>query len=61
MVVSYEYDLKCVADNGEECFGICDVESKLCEISGLVAARQHEIAMPLEAPGWTRAWYIERP
>ncbi len=43
--VSYEYDLKCVADNGEECFGICDVDSQLCELSGLAPARQHEIAM----------------
>ncbi len=45
MEVSYEYDLKCMTDNGEECFGLCDVESKLCEISGLVPARQHDIAM----------------
>ncbi len=45
MEVSYEYDLKCMTDNGEECFGLCDAESKLCEISGLVPARQHEIAM----------------
>ncbi len=45
MEVSYEYDLKCMTDNGEKCFGLCDVESKLCEISGLVPARQHDIAM----------------
>ncbi len=42
--VSYEYDLKCVADNGEECFGICDVDSQLCEVTGLAPARQHQIA-----------------
>ncbi len=45
MEVSYEYDLKCVVDNGEECFGICDVDSQLCELSGLAPARQHQIAM----------------
>ncbi len=45
MEVSYEYDLKCLTDNGEACFGICDVDSQLCELSGLAPARQHEIAM----------------
>ncbi len=43
--VSYEYDLQCMADNGEECFGLCDVDSQLCEVTGLASARNHEIAM----------------
>ncbi len=43
--VSYEYDLQCMADNGEECFGLCDVDSQLCELVGLDSARKHEIAM----------------
>ncbi len=45
MEVSYEYDLQCMADNGVECFGLCDVDSQLCELTGLSSARQHRIAM----------------
>ncbi len=45
VVVSYEYDLQCMADNGVECFGLCDVDSQLCELTGLSSARQHEISM----------------
>ncbi len=45
MEVSYEYDLKCMTDNGEECFGLCDVDSQLCELTGLSSARKHRIAM----------------
>ncbi len=43
--VFYEYDLKCMADDGEECFGLCDVDSQLCELIDLAPARQHRIAM----------------
>ncbi len=40
MEVSYEYDLQCMAGNGVECFGFCDVDSQFCELVGLSAARQ---------------------
>ncbi len=43
--VSYEYYLQCTAENGEECFGFCDVDSQICELSGLAPARQHQIAI----------------
>ncbi len=45
MEVSYEYNLQCMADNGEECFGFCDVDSQFCELIDLAPAKQHEIAM----------------
>ncbi len=43
--VSYEYDLQCMAENGVECFGLCDVDSQFCELSSLASARKHEISM----------------
>ncbi len=43
--VTYEYNLECVDDNGEECYGFCDAASQFCEITNLEPGRQHTISM----------------
>ncbi len=43
--VNYEYNLKCVDDNGEECYGFCDADSQFCELTNLAPGLLHTISM----------------
>ncbi len=43
--VTYEYNLECMDDSGEECYGLCDTDSQFCELTSLAPGRQHTISL----------------
>ncbi len=43
--VNYEYNLECMDDSGEECYGLCDADSQFCELTSLAPGRQHTISL----------------